>query len=180
MEFGDRNRFGVNLDLNEDYGGVWLFGKICYWICGNMVGNYDVEDTFIQDLKKLLLPDGKLNKVEVARRQWQVSCIDDKALFGEDSRRLARAFRSQGNSSFHVARVHDILSEKQPFIVYVFEASERGVEMFQGERFYSINLEDCLFFNIPVTCVTFRPGEVDTTIFAGDDAFIGQITGKSR
>ena len=49
MEFGDRSRFGVSLDLNEDYGGAWLFGKICYWICGNMVGNND-EGTSLRDV----------------------------------------------------------------------------------------------------------------------------------
>ncbi|CUI62221.1 hypothetical protein [Achromobacter xylosoxidans] len=80
-----------------------------------------VERDFLRDRQRLLLLEGKLNKVEVARRQLQVYCIDDKALFGEDSRRLAKAFRSQGSGSFYVARVHDILSGRESVIAHVFE-----------------------------------------------------------
>lgn len=42
MEFGDRSRFSIAIELDSDHGGVWLFGRICYWIAGAMVGQYDV------------------------------------------------------------------------------------------------------------------------------------------
>jgi Immunity protein 42 len=32
MEFGDRNSFAIEFDLDEHYEGVWLFGKFSYWI----------------------------------------------------------------------------------------------------------------------------------------------------
>ncbi|MGE4438999.1 MULTISPECIES: Imm42 family immunity protein [Achromobacter] len=49
MQFGDKDRFAITLNLNEDCGGAWLFGRICYWIRGAMVGNYD-EGTSLRDV----------------------------------------------------------------------------------------------------------------------------------
>jgi hypothetical protein len=28
---GEPSRFAVEYDLNSDYGGEWMFGRICYW-----------------------------------------------------------------------------------------------------------------------------------------------------
>ena len=39
---GDPNRFAIALDLDEDYGGEWLFGRIGYIIGGVNVGDYDL------------------------------------------------------------------------------------------------------------------------------------------
>lgn len=42
MLIGDRARFAVEFALDLNYGGVWLFGKICFWIGSQQVGNYDL------------------------------------------------------------------------------------------------------------------------------------------
>lgn len=42
MEFGDKARFAIALELDGDHGGSWLFGRICYWIAGKVVGRYDL------------------------------------------------------------------------------------------------------------------------------------------
>lgn len=42
MEFGHRQHFAVQFDLDKNYGGSWLYGKFCYWIIGNQVGDYDL------------------------------------------------------------------------------------------------------------------------------------------
>ncbi|AOB31665.1 hypothetical protein AKI39_14655 [Bordetella sp. H567] len=133
-----------------------------------------VPDEFLLDLRRLLRSDGMLDDVEVARRRWRVSRIDDKSIFGDDARRLANAFRSQRSCSFYVARVCDLLASA-PVTAYRFDATEGDVERFQGPSYYDTNLDDCLLFNIPVSCVVFRPGVVDTTIFAGDAGFIREI-----
>ncbi|MFY2567457.1 Imm42 family immunity protein [Achromobacter ruhlandii] len=49
MQFGDKDRFAITLNLDEDFGGAWLFGRVCYWIQGSMVGNYD-EGTSLRDV----------------------------------------------------------------------------------------------------------------------------------
>ena len=50
MQFGNKEIFSIETELDENYGGAWLFGKICYWIKGVQVGDYDLgtslRDTF--------------------------------------------------------------------------------------------------------------------------------------
>jgi hypothetical protein len=45
---GDINAFAVEFHLLDPHGGVWLFGKVGYWICGNRVGDFD-EVTSLRD-----------------------------------------------------------------------------------------------------------------------------------
>jgi immunity protein 42 of polymorphic toxin system len=40
MEIGNRKSFAIAVDLDQDYGGAWLYGKLCYWIDGIQVGDY--------------------------------------------------------------------------------------------------------------------------------------------
>lgn len=40
-QLGSKQRFGVTFELDAQYGGVWLYGKFCYWIDNRMVGDYD-------------------------------------------------------------------------------------------------------------------------------------------
>jgi hypothetical protein len=42
MNFGDRESFAVQFELDEEHQGAWLFGKFCYWIGGIRVGNYEL------------------------------------------------------------------------------------------------------------------------------------------
>lgn len=42
MDFGDRSIFAIQLELNSDPGGAWLFGRFCYWIGGKQVGDYEI------------------------------------------------------------------------------------------------------------------------------------------
>ncbi|MDI5927462.1 Imm42 family immunity protein [Rhizobium leguminosarum] len=41
MEFGDRARFAITVELNENHGGLWMYGRFCYWIAGESIGSYD-------------------------------------------------------------------------------------------------------------------------------------------
>jgi len=129
----------------------------------------------LADARKLLQKDGRLSDSEMARRSWQVCLIDDKSIFGEDARRLARAFRTQGSDSFYVVRVSDLLAPTESVPAYRFDASEYGVEEFQGRAHFDINLSDCLLLNLPITCAVLRPGNVDVTTFAGGVEFIKKI-----
>lgn len=42
MDFGDRSVFAIQLELNSDPGGGWLFGRFCYWIDRKQVGDYEL------------------------------------------------------------------------------------------------------------------------------------------
>jgi hypothetical protein len=46
---GEPSQFAVEYDLNENYGGVWMFGRFCYWCGGQRVGDYEMS-TSLRDV----------------------------------------------------------------------------------------------------------------------------------
>lgn len=42
MLIGDKKSFAVEFELDNDFNGAWLFGKICFWISGMQVGDYEL------------------------------------------------------------------------------------------------------------------------------------------
>ncbi|CAM2183801.1 Immunity protein 42 [Paraburkholderia sacchari] len=49
MLYGEKSRFGIEFELDEHSGGAWMFGKFCYWIGGEQVGEFD-EGTSLRDV----------------------------------------------------------------------------------------------------------------------------------
>ena len=45
MIFGDPTRFAVAMEPYPDYGGAWLFGKLCYWINGQQFGDWELGNS---------------------------------------------------------------------------------------------------------------------------------------
>lgn len=42
MIYGERQKFAIEYELEKNYGGEWLYGKVCYWINGSRIGDYDL------------------------------------------------------------------------------------------------------------------------------------------
>jgi hypothetical protein len=42
MIIGDKESFAVEYELDENHGGAWMYGKICYWIGNDQVGDYEL------------------------------------------------------------------------------------------------------------------------------------------
>lgn len=42
VTFGDISQFAVSYELDDKYGGTWMFGKFCYWLQNNQLGDYDL------------------------------------------------------------------------------------------------------------------------------------------
>jgi hypothetical protein len=49
MLYGDKARFAIEFELNEHSGGTWMFGRFCYWIGGEQVGDFE-EGTSFRDV----------------------------------------------------------------------------------------------------------------------------------
>ncbi|MBA2661147.1 MAG: hypothetical protein H0U74_02540 [Bradymonadaceae bacterium] len=47
--FGDSFRFAVEFELDEDYFGVWMYGRFCYWCAGRRIGDFDLS-TSLRDV----------------------------------------------------------------------------------------------------------------------------------
>lgn len=41
MFFGNIHRFAIELAFDNNTGEEWMFGRVCYWICGERVGDYE-------------------------------------------------------------------------------------------------------------------------------------------
>jgi Immunity protein 42 len=52
-EFGDRSKFSIAFDLDQNHGGLYLFGRFCYWIGGIQVGDYG-SGTSLRDVLMFL------------------------------------------------------------------------------------------------------------------------------
>lgn len=46
---GETDRFAIEYELNSDYGGVWMFGRICFWCAGCRVGDPEMA-TSLRDV----------------------------------------------------------------------------------------------------------------------------------
>ncbi|WP_242772456.1 Imm42 family immunity protein [Brevibacillus parabrevis] len=42
MLVGEPAKFAIEFELDQNYGGVWLFGRICYWIANEQIGEYEM------------------------------------------------------------------------------------------------------------------------------------------
>jgi hypothetical protein len=49
MLYGERVGFAIEFELNEHSGGTWMFGRFCYWIGGEQVGDFE-EGTSLRDV----------------------------------------------------------------------------------------------------------------------------------
>ncbi|MBN3724242.1 Imm42 family immunity protein [Burkholderia sp. Ac-20379] len=86
MLYGNKARFGIEFELNENPGGAWMFGKFCYWIGGEQVGDF-YEVTSLRDVLFAM-----------------------KYIVGDTGRRTAPSLAScDGRDAFHIIR--DYLNE---------------------------------------------------------------------
>lgn len=49
MLIGKKESFAVEYELEKNHGGIWMFGKICYWINYAQIGDYELE-TSLRDV----------------------------------------------------------------------------------------------------------------------------------
>lgn len=49
MIIGNKSEFAIEFELNQQYGGVWLFGKFCFWIKDRCIGDYN-SGTSLRDV----------------------------------------------------------------------------------------------------------------------------------
>jgi len=79
MIIGNKSEFAIEYELALDYGGVWMFGRVCYWTKDHKIGDYEsgtsLRDVMLQ-LHRIIRDNGKrmheelfhLNKLELFSR----------------------------------------------------------------------------------------------------------------
>ena len=89
MIFGNIKIFAIECQLNPDDGGEWLFGKLCYWIDGTRVGDYELgtslRDVLFQ-MKYIVHYRGRRSGRGLCHLDRK-ECFDiiDSILYGDDN-----------------------------------------------------------------------------------------------
>lgn len=78
MEFGDKCRFAIEIELDNNCGGPWLFGRICYWVGGSVVGDCDAG-TSLRDVlfqMKYIVGDRGRRKCPLLMQFSEIKVVD--------------------------------------------------------------------------------------------------------
>jgi hypothetical protein len=142
MIFGDKHFFAIEIKLNEDYGGAWLFGKFCYWIKGVQVGDYELG-TSLRDV----LFQMKWIVHDCGNRNGEVLC---RVSLQEAFSRLERFFSESGEPNavnrfqvphtparFDIQIFVDIFYEWR---IYLIECSDKANILFKKIKDESVNI----------------------------------------
>lgn len=61
---GNPSKFAVEYELNAEHGDDWMYGKLCYWIGGERVGDYDTGTSLrdaLFEIEQILKDSGSRN-----------------------------------------------------------------------------------------------------------------------
>lgn len=87
MLIGHKSSFAIEYSLDRDCGGVWMFGKMCYWIHDEQVGNYDVgtslRDIFLQ-FRSIIMDCGNRSEPFLCNDNNDPYSLLDKILYSDD------------------------------------------------------------------------------------------------
>jgi hypothetical protein len=121
MIIGDKSEFAIEYELALDYGGVWMFGRFCYWIAEHQIGDYEsgasLRDVMLQ-LHRIIRDSGKrvheelfnLNKLELFSRLNDV-------LYGYRDSEYEEVGLEEKWERFDIVPRADIFDESKVFLV---------------------------------------------------------------
>ena len=143
--FGDTRIFAVSYELNQEHGGSWLYGKFCYWIGGEIVGDYELG-TSLRDMITVLSPIVKDNGNRQNDSLYQLSIKElhkrlDDSLFGNDAEnyKYKNIALDECWSRFNICPEIDIFDY---WSIYLVESSSSKKDIFE------VNLKAGLFDGI--------------------------------
>jgi Immunity protein 42 len=135
MIIGNAKTFAIQYEFNEDTGGEWLFGKICYWIDAIKVGDYDLgaslRDVLLQS-EYILRSCGKrqlsfFNESDVG----QLFNTIDNQLYGDGSVVLADLLSIDEVARFDVTVPVDVYFEWK---IFLFDLEGFSLLLFKNEN----------------------------------------------
>lgn len=155
MEFGNRLAFGITIGLDDDYGGPWLFGKICYWANGIQIGDYDLgtslRDVLLQ-MKWIVNDCGKRHNAELFTLDTDTLCEKlTKALTGRGDEITQEGATRDTWARFDVRIPVDVFDRWRVFLVDGSEMS-RMVICDASDNIWECELPVGEFDRVFLTC----------------------------
>jgi Immunity protein 42 len=154
---GEPTRFAVEYDLNENYGGVWMFGRFCYWCGGQRVGDYEMS-TPLRDVLLQLDEIAKYND-RASRRFSTMSAslvlrlldatLFEAALFGGSDPNNSRVAEEEQWARHKIVPWVDVFDRWKAFLV----EDERTARFIFASKPY-----------LDVREISLRPSEVDAVL----------------
>jgi hypothetical protein len=133
MEFGNKQSFSVEYDLDENYGGVWLYGRFCYWINGDQVGDYNLG-TSLRDL----LFQMKFIVSDCGNRDGRLLCkLSSEEVFSLLDTSIYGSLDPEGDVGFQLPDIPARFEIKIPvdvfdqWKVYLLECGNRAIMLYK-------------------------------------------------
>lgn len=83
--YGDKSRFAVEFSVDENHGGTWLYGRLCFWASGSMIGDHglgtSLRDALFQVEHILRGRQRRSNPSLMLRPAAEVAAMLDDGLF---------------------------------------------------------------------------------------------------
>jgi Immunity protein 42 len=146
MQFGDIKVFAVQLELDSNYGGAWLFGRFCYWINGTQVGDYtlgtSLRDVFFS-MKWIANDRGNRRGDDLCTCSGQeIFLLLDNSLYGNEET-TPGFLLPEAPARFNVTppvdvfdnwKVYLVECEKYELMIYKNLAADDKVEVFSAPK----------------------------------------------
>lgn len=147
---GDSSRFSVEYTLDENYGGEWMFGRLCFWCDGQRIGDYDLG-TSLRDALFYFEELGKYHDLRINKRFDDMDAEDvfhliDSALFGKDYAKHSQLVEEEKWAQHYIFPALDVFNNWKGFLI---EGAQRARLIFACDPYSKVKE----FF--------LSPGEVD-------------------
>lgn len=142
MVIGDKSKFAIEYELDEDYGDEWLFGKLCYWIKSERIGDYNLG-TSLRDVMfqiKILLRDknNRENERLINLETKELYNILDSALYGYDISEYDEISIKENWARFNVLIPIDVFNDWKVYLIEDKDISRFIIKSFNKKSIYEV------------------------------------------
>ncbi|HBV85579.1 MAG TPA: hypothetical protein DEF42_02730 [Desulfosporosinus sp.] len=121
MIIGNKSEFAIEYELAADYGGVWMFGMICYYIKGKQIGDYELG-TSLRDVMFHIHKKIRDNGKRIHEELFHLSKFDlfnrlNEVLYGYKDSEYEEVGLKEMWARFDIVPRVDIFDESKVFLV---------------------------------------------------------------
>ncbi|WP_443192588.1 Imm42 family immunity protein [Pseudomonas indica] len=132
MLIGIKEVFGVEYEIDTNHGGVWLFGKLCYWIAGERIGDYDLGTSLRDALFQMKTLIGDAGRRFVDEETFNSSPSDlfhaiDNSIYGEGDMRSGLDIDE--SARFNISMPIDVFDEWK---IYMLENKDKALILYKS------------------------------------------------
>ncbi len=125
MIIGTKDSFAVEYELDTDFGGKWMYGKVCYWINGKQIGDYELgtslSDVLFQ-LKYMIHDNDKRDDESLCLLSpSDIFFQINESIYGENKK--VYAYTPETPAKFNISIPVDVFDQWKIFLVDCNESS---------------------------------------------------------